>query len=152
MSRSQHFPYIETHDGFGFVELLPKLPIVLSHKGRSVSGVGLLDTGASVNVLPFSLGRDLGLVWDELTMVLSLAGNLARLEARGVLVNAVVGEFEPVRMVFAWCKSDDVPLLLGRMNFFAEFNVCLYQHQLMFEVTKHEQTGKTLTVSQSPPY
>jgi hypothetical protein len=148
MSRSQRFPYIETQDEFGFIELLPKMPIVLSYGNRSISGVGLLDTGASVNVLPFSLGQDLGLVWDEMTMVLSLSGNLESLEARGILVNAVVGEFAPIRMVFAWCESDDVPLLLGRMNFFAEFNVCLYQNQLMFEITQHEQTGNTLTVFQ----
>jgi hypothetical protein len=148
MIRSQRFPYIETHDGFGLVELLPKLPIVLSYGGRSVSGVALLDTGASVNVLPFSLGQDLGLVWDEMNTALSLAGNLASLEARGVLVNAIVGDFAPIRMVFAWCESDHVPLLLGRMNFFAEFNVCLFQHQLMFEITQHEQTGDTLTVFQ----
>ncbi len=148
MSRSQRFPYLETQDEFGLVELLPKLSIVLSYGDRSVSGVGLLDTGASVNVLPFGLGRDLGLVWDEMNMGLSLSGNLGSLEARGVLVNAVVGEFAPIRMVFAWCESDDVPLLLGRMNFFAEFNICLYQHQSMFEVTQHEQTGSTLTVFQ----
>jgi hypothetical protein len=38
--------------------------------------------------------------------------------------------------VFAWCQSDSVPLLLGRMNFFAEFNVCFNQNQLMFEISR----------------
>jgi hypothetical protein len=51
-------------------------------------------------------------------------------------VSAIVGDFEPVQLVFAWCESDDVPLLLGRMNFFAEFDVCFYQSQLKFEVRR----------------
>jgi hypothetical protein len=136
MNSSQQFPFVESQDAFGVVDFLPKLPIALSYRQRSVSGIGLLDTGASVNVLPYGMGRDLGLVWDEMTMALTLAGNLERLEARGVLVSAIVGDFEPVQMVFAWCESDDVPLLLGRMNFFAEFDVCFYQSQLKFEVRR----------------
>jgi hypothetical protein len=98
------------------VDSLPKLPIELGYRGRSVSGVGLLDTGSSVNVLPYGMGRDLGLVWDDLTMAVTLSGNLAAIEARGVLVNAIVGDFETVRLVFAWCQSDHVPLLLGRLG------------------------------------
>lgn len=30
--------------------------------------------------------------------------------------------------------SDDTPLLLGRMNFFLEFDVCFYRSQLAFEI------------------
>jgi hypothetical protein len=97
-----------------------------------------------VNVLPYQMGLSLGLVWENSTMAVTLGGNLAMAEARGVLVNAmtsgrsqtIVGDFEPVRLVFAWCESNDVPLLLGRMNFFSEFNVCFYQSQLMFEVRR----------------
>jgi hypothetical protein len=39
-----------------------------------------------------------------------------------------------VQLVFAWSLSDDAPLLLGRMNFFLEFDVCFYRSQLAFEV------------------
>lgn len=63
-----------------------------------------------------------------------LAGNLASVKARGLLVSAQIGDFDPVRLVFAWSLSDDVPLLLGRMNFFLEFDVCFYRSQLVFEV------------------
>jgi hypothetical protein len=136
MSNSQQFPYLEVQDSFGIVDSLPKLPIELLYRGRSASGVGLLDTGSSVNVLPYGMGLDLGLGWDDLTMAITLSGNLAAIEARGVLVNAIVGDFAAVRLVFAWCQSDSVPLLLGRMNFFAEFNVCFNQNQLMFEISR----------------
>jgi hypothetical protein len=68
-------------------------------------------------------------------MAVTLAGNLASTEARGLLVSAQIGNFDPVRLVFAWSKSDDVPILLGRMNFFMEFDVCFYRSQLVFEVS-----------------
>jgi hypothetical protein len=67
-------------------------------------------------------------------MAVTLAGNLASIEARGLLVSAQIGDLDPVRLVFAWSRSDNVPLLLGRMNFFLEFDVCFYRSQLFFEV------------------
>jgi hypothetical protein len=136
MNDSQRFPFVNSQDSLGVVDSLPKLPIELKYQDRSVSGLGLLDTGSSVNVLPYQMGLSLGLVWENSTMAVTLGGNLAMAEARGVLVYAIVGDFEPVRLVFAWCESNDVPLLLGRMNFFSEFNVCFYQSQLMFEVRR----------------
>jgi hypothetical protein len=37
-------------------------------------------------------------------------------------------------MVFAWTQAKNVPLLLGRINFFQEFDVCFYGSQLVFEI------------------
>lgn len=93
-----------------------------------------MDTGASVNVLPYSIGLQLSAVWEEQTTSVILAGNLASVEARGLLITALIGNFAPVRLVFAWSRSDDAPLVLGRMNFFLEFDVCFYCSQLRFEV------------------
>jgi hypothetical protein len=39
--------------------------MTLSYLERSVNVVGLLDTGAAVNVLPYQVGIDLGAVWEE---------------------------------------------------------------------------------------
>jgi hypothetical protein len=44
---------------------LPWLPLVLRVGTRAVKAVGLVDSGATVNVLPFELGVELGAVWDE---------------------------------------------------------------------------------------
>lgn len=54
-------------------------------------------------------------------------------------VTAWVGEFEPVRLAFAWVKGKDVPLILGQTNFFMEFNVCFYRSKLEFEVMPKSQ-------------
>jgi hypothetical protein len=114
--------------------LLPLLPFALSQGSRRVEAVGLLDTGAAVNVLPYSLGEQLGFVWEEQKTPLVLSGNLARVPARGILVTATVARFAPVRLVFAWTQADDVRLLLGQTNFFLEFDACFFRARLEFEV------------------
>ncbi len=134
MQDSRKFNFVEGFDAFGIPDALPKMPLTLTYRNSSIDVSGLLDTGASVNVLPYSLGIQLGAVWEEQTMAVTLAGNLASIEARGLLVSAQIGDLTPVRLVFAWSQSDNVPLLLGRMNFFLEFDVCFYRSILTFEV------------------
>ena len=134
MLNSQSFPFLEVKDVYGDVDLVPNLPLTLSYRQRSINVFGLLDTGASVNVLPYSVGRDLGVIWEEQKLSVQLAGNLGRIEAKGVLLSAQVGNFQPVNLVFAWSQTDDVPILLGRMNFFLEFDVCIYGARSLFEL------------------
>jgi hypothetical protein len=134
MRDSQRFNFIEGFDAFGVADAVPTMPLTLTYRNSSIDILALLDTGASVNVLPYSLGIQLGAVWEEQTMAVTLAGNLASIEARGLLVSAQIADLDPVRLVFAWSRSDNVPLLLGRMNFFLEFDVCFYRSQLIFEV------------------
>ena len=134
MRDSQQFSFTEGFDTFGVPDALPQLPLSLSYRESAIEVIALLDTGASVNVLPYSVGVQLGAIWDEQTTFVTLAGNLATIEARGLLISAQISNFSPVRLVFAWSLSDDVPLLLGRMNFFLEFDVCFYRSRLMFEI------------------
>ena len=110
------------------------MPIALTYQNRSLQVSGLLDTGASVNVLSYEIGLQLGAIWEEQTISVLLTGNLARFLARGLIVSAQVGQFAPVRLVFAWTQANNVPLILGRQNFFSEFDVCFYGSQLAFEV------------------
>src|SRR5262245_54626441 len=118
----------------GEASLLPLLPITLLREERSVEVSGLLDTGATVNVMPYSVGVELGAVWEDQTIPVQLSGNLARLEARALVVSSIVAHFEPVRLAFAWTRAEDVPLILGQVNFFMEFDVCFYRSQQAFEL------------------
>ncbi|MEH2335414.1 hypothetical protein [Nostoc sp.] len=52
MLNSQRFPFVESRDVFGDIDVVPILPLTLSYKNSVVNVSGLLDTGASVNVLP----------------------------------------------------------------------------------------------------
>ncbi|WP_442948343.1 hypothetical protein [Nostoc sp.] len=105
------------------------------YQQSSAIASGLLDTRASVNVLPYPVGVELGYVWEQQTTALSLTGNLAQYEARVVVLQAVVGQFEPVQLVFAWTQATNVPLILGQVNFFMEFDVCFYRSHLQFEIS-----------------
>lgn len=134
MLDAQRFPFTESLDEFGSADAVPSLPLILSYRDKSIEVSGMLDTGASVNVLPYDVGVRLGAVWEEQTTTVLLAGNLAPVEARGLVVSAEICPFAPCRLVFAWSQTNDVPLLLGRMNFFLEFDVCFYRSQLAFEI------------------
>jgi predicted aspartyl protease len=96
--------------------------------------MGLLDTGATVNVLPYQAGLQLGFDWDAQTTRVQLTGNLAAVEARVVVVPVSVGPFPQTRLAFAWAKMDSVPVLLGQINFFLEFEVCFFRARAVFEV------------------
>ncbi|WP_009630776.1 hypothetical protein [Synechocystis sp. PCC 7509] len=113
---------------------MPYLPLTLSFNNQSLNAEGLLDTGSSVNVLPYQLGLQLGLIWENETISVLLTGNLARFEARAVIVDAQVGLFPIVSLGFAWTQATDVPLILGQANFFFEFNVCFVRALSEFEV------------------
>jgi len=72
------------------------LPLTLvGRQGLATSG--LVDSGAAVNVLPYSAGVQLGFDWNQQTKAVDLSGNLASAEARVVVVSAAIGTFAPVR-------------------------------------------------------
>ncbi|MCF2146022.1 retroviral-like aspartic protease [Desmonostoc muscorum LEGE 12446] len=139
MLEGKRFPFIERSNALGVSSTMPYLPLTLTYKNQSIEVMGLLDTDASVNVLPYEIGLQLGAVWEEQKVPIQLSGNLARLEARGLVLSARVAEFSPVLLAFAWTKSTEVPLILGHMNFFAEFDVCFYRADLAFEVSLRRQ-------------
>jgi hypothetical protein len=134
MLNGQRFPFIERTNSAGLSSTMPYLPIMLTYRDQFVESMALLDTGASVNVLPYEIGLELGAVWEEQTVPIQLSGNLAKMEARGLVLSATIAEFSSVLLAFAWTQSREAPLILGHMNFFTEFDVCFYRADLAFEL------------------
>jgi hypothetical protein len=134
MVDTQKFPYKIIDSSLGMVDRMPYLPLTLGSNGHSLNVEGLLDTGASVNVLPYEIGMKLGLIWENETLSVVLAGNLARFEARAVVVDAQVSSFPTVNLAFAWTQATNVPLILGQANFFFEFDVCFFRARSEFEI------------------
>ena len=118
----------------GQVGSKPLLPITLQYRRQEFETTGLLDSGADVNVLPYQIGVALGSVWDEQNISLPLTGNLANVEARGIVIKATVAEIWQREFAFAWALSRNVRLILGQINFFASFDVCLYRTNMNFEL------------------
>lgn len=134
MDELLRIPYTLSQRASGSTGLLPFLPITLILNDKKVEANGLLDSGSTINVLPYSLGISLGLEWEKQKTSVPLAGSLAEVEAVGVVVFGQVRDFQQRKLAFAWTKSDQMPLILGQTNFFQEFNVCFFRSKLVFEV------------------
>ncbi|HZS43501.1 MAG TPA: hypothetical protein VFC63_00245 [Blastocatellia bacterium] len=134
MRNSERCSYATVNPQTGEASLLPYLPITLSLLDQTIDVSGLLDTGAAVNVLPYSVGMNIGAVWSANSQAIKLTGNLANFDARPLVVAAAVGEFSPVKPAFAWTRAEDIPVILGQINFFIESDVCFYRSQQAFEI------------------
>jgi hypothetical protein len=108
MVEAESFAFSEVDQSLGVASCLPYLPLTLTHQGRLLEVSGLVDTGATVNVLPYDAGLQLGAIWEQQTT--------------------------PVRLAFAWTQTNDHPLILGQVNFFLEFDVCFFRSQSVFEI------------------
>jgi len=130
------FPYARAVAGRTAAGELAYLPINLSTASNSLDLSGLLDTGSTVNVLPYTVGLALGLIWQQQTVPVALTGNLAKVPAFGVIVTGQVESFPPIDLAFAWTQSTEAPLILGQVNFFMEFDVCFYGSQGIFDISR----------------
>lgn len=72
------FPYLKRTTPKGQDAFMPFIPIKLQLSTQSIETYGLLDTGATINVLPYSLGLNLGAVWENQRISIPLSGNLAK--------------------------------------------------------------------------
>jgi hypothetical protein len=136
MPRGQRFPYQTVDPSHGSASALPYIPLTLINDERSESVSGLLDSGSMLNVLPYDVGIRLGANWNRQTVRVQLTGNLADSDARAILLTAAVAGPAPVQLAFAWTRSPDIPLILGQVNLFMEFEVCFFRAELLFEVKR----------------
>jgi hypothetical protein len=128
------FKYSTTSPTQNEFDSLPRVPLSLSRAEQRIEAVGLVDSGATVNVLPYELGIQLGDVWDNRRAIIQLAGNLSNQPAMPFSATVEIGDFAPTELVFAWVRSPNTPLILGQTNFFLEFDVCFYRSKSEFEV------------------
>jgi hypothetical protein len=129
------FKYSTTDPQQDEFDSLPRLPLTLHLNDQSLEVVGLVDSGATINVMPYEAGLRLNAVWDETAATIQLGGMLGDMNAMPLFVMAHIGDIEPVRLAFAWVKNNHVPLILGQTNFFMEFDVHFYRSKLEFEIT-----------------
>lgn len=115
---------------------LPMIPFTLTYHGQSRTIQAIVDSGASINVLPYEIGLQLGLHWETQTFTLPVANWLRGSEAFGVLLTGQLDPFPPVELAFAWTQktSAEIPLILGQTNFFQAFDVCFSGSQQIFEI------------------
>lgn len=128
------FKYSTTDSSQNEFDSLPHIPLILRNNDQAIEVVELVDSGATVNVLPYDIGIQLGGSWGNRQAIIQLASNLGNQPAMPLFAMDEIGEFAPVRLAFAWVKSNQVPLILGQTNFFREFDICFYRSKLEFEI------------------
>ncbi len=126
------FPYVAHDVSLGNASMAPMLPLTLVGR-KTVAASGLVDSGAAINVLPYSLGVQLGFEWEQQDKEVELSGNLSSVQVRVIVVSAALANFAPVRLAFAWARTDEVSMILGQVNFFLEFDVCFFRSRMTFD-------------------
>lgn len=94
------FPYLLANPKEDTFEKLPLLPMRLKIQ-NSIKVFGLIDSGASVNVLPYDVGIALGAIWDETIANIPIRGVFGELRALPVFATAQIGNFASIRLAFA---------------------------------------------------
>ena len=139
MAKSIRIPYSGVGNVPQAISLMPRLSLRL-HLGNLYTDVnGLIDSGASVNVLPYSVGAALGANWDDQPQLASLGGNLSVVEVRALAVTAYHPDLtnsDGVELLFAWARTDNSPILFGQINFFLQFDVCFFRQEQIFEISR----------------
>ena len=134
MSKSVRFPYISVGQLSASLEWMPFLPLKLSRGIDTEDVFGLVDSGASVSVLPYQIGLKLGAIWENQMPLFRLGGNLANYESRGLVLKVKIGDFQSIKLAFAWTKAENVPVILGQTNFFSIFDICFHLQDKQFEL------------------
>ncbi len=133
---AHRFPYVQVDPALGVASALPYMPMTSIRGQRQIAASALVDSDAALNGLPYDLGVQLGAVWDQQSVPVALSGNMAASEARALLLTGQVADFDPVRLAFAWSRSNNVPVILGQINSFMEFDICFLRAQLLFEIRR----------------
>lgn len=72
------FSYSTSNAAQDEFDSLPRLPLTLRYAEQTIEVMGLVDSGAIVNVLPYEVGIQLGAQWEDQKATIPLAGNLGK--------------------------------------------------------------------------
>lgn len=123
-------------------QLLPWITVDIMTNERLLPGVrAVVDSGTSVNLLPHHVGLSLGLEWGS-----PIFPNIGKVRGRdcvGVKLGLGVKEFGAYVMRFAWSPDNDIPVLLGQVDFFQHFGIYFEASEQYF--TLHPTAGEDAT-------
>jgi hypothetical protein len=134
MTNAVQFPFLHKGGNRPVPDLAPIIPMKLSRGRVTIDVDGLVDSGADVSVLPFSIGRQFGVDWNSLPSGSTVGGAAGTVPSKFFALTGLLAHFPPVQLIFAWVQTDNVPLILGQTNFFLEFDVCFFRSQNYFQI------------------
>jgi hypothetical protein len=127
------FPYKveKVKDGFVY---RPKIPILLTHNGKSIDTIGLIDSGSDISTIPKGLAEYLGLELGGKTYEIEGVGG--RVEVVNTFVNLTIqkgSEIHHIRQLSVKVpireEDQNEDIILGRDVFFNEFVITFKQNE-----------------------
>ena len=82
----------------------------------------LIDSGADISIIPFELGSYLGFLIEKNEDIKSLGGISGGIPVVYRKIRVEIGAFV-INIKVAWAVVEDVPEILGRVDFFDEFDI-----------------------------
>jgi hypothetical protein len=136
------FVYTEVSGPPGKAGMLPFISLTLDYVDEEQLQVkrldvpALVDSGATVNVLPRDIGERFGLDWYEQQHRIDSAGSIYGHPALALPLFATVPGQSPKHLWFAWSElsSNTIRTLVGQINFFDEFYVDFRKPLGYFEI------------------
>lgn len=112
---------------------LPYLRVRLFGPKTSLEVLALVDSGASISVLPFSVGEKLGYNWEE-SLSIQITGNLSAAQSKLIAARVRVPEVGSTSVAFAWTQSPLGKVILGQEDFFDTFDIHFRGSRKTFEI------------------
>ena len=136
------FVYTEVPGPFGQAGMLPLISLTLDYvdeehfQVKRVEVPALVDSGATVNVLPRDIGERFGVNWDEHQHMFDAVGTIYGHPALALPLFATIPGHHAKHLWFAWSElsSKKIRTLLGQTNFFDEFYVDFRKPLGYFEI------------------
>lgn len=130
-----HFDYVAPLPGALYGK--PLVPISFSHADYEITVSALVDSCATISILPYEMGRQLvGFVWQDQTIPLQLGGSLHGIPAVAVLVDGHISGLPETPLVMAWVAETTHPMrpILGQVNFFQQFKITFEGYTNAFDI------------------
>ncbi len=114
----------------------PLVTMTLHHDEQRITVSALVDSGATISILPYEAGHQLGFVWEERTIPIHLGGPLKGLPAMAVLVDGQLPGLPETSLVMAWVARTPHPIrpILGQLNFFQHYTITFEGYASRFDI------------------
>ncbi len=135
MTEKLIYPYIVRTEYVRDRIARPFVPVRIRYRHNEIQTMALVDSGADINVLPFQLGLNLGAGWHNREHIGGLEGAAGGgLEAKRFVADLYVGAWPSIRQIFAWTRDEDLPVILGQIDFFHRVDVCFHRSRNYLEL------------------
>lgn len=134
MNGPARFPFLQKPNGNGPHDLQPLLPFSLSSGSVSLQLRGLVDSGASISILPLHVGQQFGIPWGTIAQSIQIGGAFSPATAKMLYLHSTIQPFPTVKLAFAWVNSNNYPVVLGIADFLFHFDVFLSRRHSYFEI------------------